>query len=354
MKIFREILSKNSGKNHIVIVWVTIFLLFFMSFLRESFLFAITHASLITGFMMLVSIVETRVFVRKLLVKGHHLAYYLLNIIFVGLVAAFFLQVQYQTLDFMKNLSPGFTPAMKETNIVVLYIIRMMVFMIVAAVSTITYLQRSEKENQKLADELKMESLKMELRYLKSQINPHFLFNALNNIYSLVYTHDEKAPDSVLKLSEMLRYVVVDCQADTIPLEKEMHFIDSYIDFQLMKHEEHRDITFEKNVMNYNVMLPPMLFQPLVENSFKYSRIESDPDGFIHFSLQQDDKLIRFAVENSIKPISNTMIVSSRKSGSGIGLSNVEKRLSLQYGKNYSFTTKSSDNRFIAIIEIKL
>ena len=303
---------------------------------------------------MLVSIVETQVFVKKLLVKGHHLAYYLLSVIFVGLVAAFFLQVQFQTLDFTKNLSPGFTPTMKETNILVLYIIRMMVFMIVAAVSTITYLQKSEKENQKLADDLKMESLKMELRYLKSQINPHFLFNALNNIYSLVYTHDDKAPDSVLKLSEMLRYVVVDCQADIIPLEKEIHFIDSYIDFQLMKLEEHRDVTFEKDVMNYNVMMPPMLLQPLVENSFKFSRIENDPDGFIHFSLRQDDKIIRFAVENTLKQVSNTMIANSYKSGGGIGLSNVEKRLSLQYGKNYTFTTENHDNRFIAIIEIKL
>lgn len=354
MKRFREILLKDSDKYHIVIIWVAIFVLFFISFLRENFLFAITHASLITGFMMMVSIVEIRVFVKRLLVKGQYLAYYLLNVIFIGLVAAFFMKVQYQTLDIMKGLSPGFTPTLNENDLFVLYIIRLMVFMIVAAVSTITYLQKSEKEKQKIADELKVESLNMELRYLKSQINPHFLFNALNNIYSLVYTHDEKAPDSVLKLSEMLRYVVVDCQADMIPLEKETNFIDSYIDFQLMKLEEHRDVTFEKNVMNYGIMLPPMLFQPLVENSFKYSRIESDAEGFIHFSLQQDEKSIRFVVENSIKTTNNAIIASSRKSGGGIGLSNVEKRLSLYYGKNYSFTKKSGENRFTAIIEIKL
>ena len=354
MKNFKEILTTKAYPNRVVLLWIAIFLFLFFSFLSDGVLFAIAYALLITGSMLLVSFIETRVLVKYFLIRGHHLVYYLLNIIMIGLFSAGFMMVQFQTIDFTQNLSPGFNPTIDDTNILLLLVVRVMIFMIVATVSTITYLQKSEKENQKINNDLKMESLDMELRYLKSQINPHFLFNALNNIYSLVYTKDGKAPDSVLKLSEMLRYVMVDCQADTIPLKKEIKFIESYIDFQLMKLEDSRNVTFEKNVMNYSLMLPPMLFQPLVENSFKHSRIENDPDGFIHFFLKQDENIIEFMAENSIKNANNTLVGTSKKSNGGIGLVNVKKRLSLYYVNDYSFETKTEDNKFTVIIKIKI
>ena len=95
-------------------------------------------------------------------------------------------------------------------------LIRMVLFTATVAISVISAMQRTERENQRVTNELKSEKLDMELRLLKSQMTPHFLFNALNNIYSLVYTKDENAPQSVLKLSDMMRYVMVDCQGDEI------------------------------------------------------------------------------------------------------------------------------------------
>ena len=88
----------------------------------------------------------------------------------------------------------------------------------------------------------------MELRFLKSQMTPHFLFNALNNIYSLVYIKDENAPKSILKLSDMLRYVMVDCQVDLISLEKEIKYIDAYIDFHQMSMETNSNVIFDKKI----------------------------------------------------------------------------------------------------------
>jgi len=353
MSKFKEILSKVAEEHHVIVIWTAVFLFIFFSFLDEGFLFAILHAFLLTGLMMLISFIETRLLVKHFLIKGRHALFYLLNVIFIIFFAGFLMIVQFDTVDFVQNLSPVLTQT-EETNILLMIAVRILIFLIVISVSTITYLQKIEKENQRINNELKMESLDMELRYLKSQINPHFLFNALNNIYSLVYIHDEKAPDSVLKLSEMLRYVVVDCQTDTIPLEKEIKFIDSYIDFQVMKLEESRDVSFEKKIANSGVMLPPMIFQPLVENSFKHSRIENDPDGFVHFSLMQDENMIEFVAENSVKTVKNSLTRNSQKSDRGIGLQNVKKRLSLHYNDNFSFVTKNEDNKYTLIIKINL
>lgn len=351
MSKFRKILSEASKEYHVIIVWTAVFLFVFLSFLDDGLWFALMHSVILVGLMMLVSLIETRLLVKHFLMKGHHVLYYLLNVVFIILFSGILMMLQFETIDFVHDLSPALTKTV-ETNILLMVVIRILIFLIVISVSTITYLQKSEKENQRINNELKMESLDMELRYLKSQINPHFLFNALNNIYYLVYIHDEKAPDSVLKLSEMLRYVMVDCQTDTIPLEKEIKFIESYIDFQVMKLEENRDVTFEKNVANPMIMMPPMIFQPLVENSFKHSRIENDPDGFVHFSLKQDGNMIEFVAENSIKTVNNSLVKNSQKSDSLIGLQNVMKRLSLHYNDKFSFTTRNKDNKYTVIIKI--
>ncbi len=230
-------------------------------------------------------------------------------------------------------------------------LIRVVLFTAVIAISVISVLQRTEEDNKKIKNELKSEKLDMELRFLKSQITPHFLFNALNNIYSLVYTKDENAPRSVLKLSDMLRYVMVDCQVDLISLEKEIKYIDAFIDFQKMSMENMSNVIFDKNVNDKDFKIPPMILQPLVENSFKHSRLVSDPDGFVHFYLVQENKDLIFIARNSIKE-GSLSVVDSNKKQSGIGLENVKKRLDLYYGNNYSFDVIQEDSCYVATIKI--
>ncbi len=192
------------------------------------------------------------------------------------------------------------------------------------------------------------EKLDMELRYLKAQINPHFLFNALNNIYALVYTEDKNAPESILKLSEMLRYVTDDCQAEYISLQKEINYIDNYIDLQLMRLENMPNVTFDKQIENIGTLFPPMIFQPIVENSFKYARLESDPKGFIRISIEQTANSLIFTTENTIARKSNNNAIIR----DGVGLINVQKRLELAFGDRYSFETKSDDHIFITQIKV--
>ena len=197
---------------------------------------------------------------------------------------------------------------------------------------------------------MKSEKLDMELRYLKSQINPHFLFNALNNIYSLVYTKDDKAADSVLKLSQMLRYVLVECQAVVIPLYKEVNYITNYIDFQMMTIEGCRDVRLEKDIEHSDYLIAPMILQPIVENCFKYSRLDLNTDGFVHFQIAQKDGVFSFSATNLINRSSDVVIMQKKKSG--IGLVNVQKRLMLHYEENYQFNIKQTADSYTVTISI--
>ena len=217
--------------------------------------------------------------------------------------------------------------------VLVAFLVRLIWFIATYAITVIFYFQRKENEEKIISDQLKSEKLDMELRYLKSQINPHFLFNALNNIYSMVYTHDDNAADGVLKLSEMLRYVLVDCQAEMIPLSKEIKYIENFIDFQMMRMGGQRDVVFEQEVEKEDFMIAPMLLQPIIENCFKYSRLETHPEGHVHVRIQQSGSGLCFEAENTIAPNAiSAVTIGKEEKKSGIGQKNVQQRLMLHYG----------------------
>jgi two-component system LytT family sensor kinase len=139
------------------------------------------------------------------------------------------------------------------------------------------------------------EKLQTKLQLLKNQINPHFLFNALNNVYSLSYMKSDKAPESILKLSEMLRYVIEDCSQEFVTLNNEITYILNYIEFYRMKSSGKRNIKFTNEIENLNLHIAPMLFIPFIENCFKYSRIEEDKSGFVEIVLNEKEEKIFFS-----------------------------------------------------------
>jgi sensor histidine kinase YesM len=235
----------------------------------------------------------------------------------------------------------------------VAFLVRLIWFIAAYALVVIFYYQRKENEEKIISDQLKSEKLAMELRYLKSQINPHFLFNALNNIYSMVYTHDDNAADGVLKLSEMLRYVLVDCQAEIIPLSKEINYIENFIDFQMMRMGGERDVVLEQDIEKEDFMIAPMLLQPIIENCFKYSRLETHPEGYVHISIHQSGSSFRFVAENTVA--SNALPFVGKKGAeekSGIGQKNVQQRLMLHYGESYNFDIEQDNGTYKVKIEL--
>jgi two-component system LytT family sensor kinase len=133
--------------------------------------------------------------------------------------------------------------------------------------------------------QLSKEKSDTEIQLLKAQINPHFIFNSMNNIYSLAYSKSDQAPEAILKLSEMLRYVYYDCNRDEVTLGAELEYIRNYMAFQQMKSPHDQDIVLEADGIDLSFRIAPMLFIPFVENSFKYSKIEELLDARVEIKL---------------------------------------------------------------------
>lgn len=200
-------------------------------------------------------------------------------------------------------------------------------------------------EREKLLNEEKFDT---ELKLLKAQINPHFIFNALNNIYSLTYMQKTNAPDSVLKLSEMLRYVFYDCNKDKVSLQAEIAYINNFIAFQDMKSELKQNINLDVDVENETVEVAPMLFIPFIENAFKYSDIEDDENAFVNIKVNSSNNKLAFNIKNSIPQKGKTL------SGSGTGIKNVKHRLDIIYKDHYTFDITEDANTFNVSLNIDL
>ncbi|MGO4818575.1 sensor histidine kinase [Flavobacterium sp. W22_SRS_FP1] len=185
----------------------------------------------------------------------------------------------------------------------------------------------------------KSETMENELKFLKSQINPHFLFNSLNNIYALSTIDSGKAQESILYLSDMLRYVLYDCEKPVVAIEKEVTYIEDFIQLFVLKSSKKYPITTSFNIENPKLEIAPMLLIPFVENAFKHSNIQNIGESFININLHSTSDSIVFEIENSFKkgPISKDGV-------GGIGVRNVKKRLSLLYPDTHILEiTENSD-----------
>ena len=188
---------------------------------------------------------------------------------------------------------------------------------------------------------MKSETLEAEMKFLKLQTNPHFLFNSLNNIYALAYTNSPKAPEMIMKLSEMLRYVLYESNEKKVPLSKEIDYIANFISFQLLKIEGEANITVDLDNVDANAEVEPMLFIPFIENSFKHSKIENTEKGWVNIRLSSQDNRIELVVSNS-KPPGD---FAKDKTG-GIGLANVKKRLQLLYPGKHELAVEEKEQSF--------
>ena len=291
------------------------------------------------------------VFIPRFLTAHRQIVYYIFSFILILLVVVFLGRLEVRIYSkLLENGLLDLPEKFKQNSSVFPFFKIMFLSLCSLIVTTVSHLVDNIKETAESNTRLTNEKLDMELRYLKAQINPHFLFNALNNIYALVYTEDKNAPESILKLSEMLRYVTDDCQAEYISLQKEINYIDNYIDFQLMRMENKPNVVFDKQTENSGMLFPPMIFQPIVENCFKYARLESDQQGFIRIAIEQTANELIFTTENSISSKANLNIVKR----DGVGLINVKKRLQLAFGDRYSLETQSANHIFITQIKVDI
>jgi two-component system, LytTR family, sensor kinase len=201
--------------------------------------------------------------------------------------------------------------------------------------------------------QIRLERKNAELLFLKSQINPHFLFNTLNNIYSLSQYKPNLVSESVLRLSKILRYLLYETGNEFITVEKEIRILTDYIDLEKLRYSESVMIDFSHDIDDFSEMMPPLLLLPLVENAFKHGVSVSRGKRFVDVRCVVRERKLNFVVKNSIP----TTVVDSGspndESKGNIGLSNLRRRLELLY-KDFELITEQKDSVFTAALKINL
>lgn len=198
------------------------------------------------------------------------------------------------------------------------------------------------------AQQLRIEKQEAELNYLKSQTNPHFLFNTLNNIYSLARDKSDLAPESILRLSKILRFMLYETGGAYISIEQEIKVISDYIALEKLRYDESLQVRFNYDVEDMKQALPPLLLIPLVENAFKHGVSETRHLPFVDIHISVNKRQLTFLVKNSIEELPEEQRVKEN-----IGLSNLRRQLELLY-TDYSLSVQRDKFQFTAILKVNL
>jgi two-component system LytT family sensor kinase len=203
---------------------------------------------------------------------------------------------------------------------------------------------------QRRMGEMAKENAEAELNFLKSQINPHFVFNSLNSVYFLIDKQNTGARDALHKFSDMLRYQLYECSGDTTPIEKELGYLQDYIDLQKLRRNANCTVNFSRSGNLAGFSIAPLLLVPFVENAFKHLSHYTDKKDTIEIALEKKNDSLIFLVSNSTEPGKKE---TEPVAQGGIGLKNVQRRLELLYPGKHTLEIKPGSNIFTIYLEIE-
>lgn len=185
--------------------------------------------------------------------------------------------------------------------------------------------------------EVEKQKVEAELRALKAQVNPHFFFNTLNSLYALSLDKSDKAPELILKLSDLMRYVIYESKDDLVPAGKQIEFLQSYVYLERLRSNEGLEVRFEITGDRLDIKVAPLIFLAFIENAFKHGAKDQKDGPYIHvaFNLEQEDRVV-FSIENRADPF------RKRHPDGGFGLENVKKRLELLYPGKHNLNISES------------
>jgi two-component system LytT family sensor kinase len=209
---------------------------------------------------------------------------------------------------------------------------------------------KDKMQTQMMLENAEKEKISTELGFLKAQINPHFLFNSLNNILFLVDKSNRDARETLLRFSEMLRYQLYECSAESIEIEKELEYIRNYIEIQMLRKTDKYNCTLDVSENVKNFQIAPLLLIPIVENAFKHISNHAHRKNCISFFMDYQNGEYIFIASND-KDNSGSVNINESK---GIGLANVKRRLDLLYEKRYNLETDETEDRFVVTVKIKI
>ncbi|MBS2097026.1 sensor histidine kinase [Carboxylicivirga linearis] len=253
----------------------------------------------------------------------------------------------YGCLIFLLQFNVSVMPPMSKNFLFIL----MLVYLIVGIISFIHILNNNfktdarnkELENKILATQLQLRE--QELQYLKQQIHPHFLFNTLNTIYGLAIKKSEHTPEVILRLSNLLDYILYQVHQPKVSLKEEIAHIEEYIELERIRFKDHLKVNFTSSVNGENIKTAPMLLIPFIENAFKHGEMI---DGFlsIDVNIEVKESRLSFSIANTIREI-------NKNTKQGIGIENIKKRLDLHYQNNYELTILSQPQWYKVELIIK-
>ena len=218
----------------------------------------------------------------------------------------------------------------------------------IIAVSTAFKMFSDQIENETRIKERETENLKTELSFLRSQVSPHFMFNVLNNMVALARKHSDQLEPSLIKLSSLLRYMLYETNEQSVALEKEVEYLQSYIDLQQQRFGKNVQLYVDLKEIDNNYFIEPMLLIPFVENAYKHG-IGMVEDAEIKIVLKVKNGLLQFDVKNKFSEIGQT-----HDQTTGIGLNNVKRRLNLLYKDSHNLVINKNENWFLASLQINI
>ena len=205
-------------------------------------------------------------------------------------------------------------------------------------------------EKERLTDKLEKLNIETELKFLKSQINPHFLFNSLNSVYALTLTKSDKAPEVVLKLSDILRYILYDSGEKVVGLKKELEYVENYLELEKIRHGNRLQTKMEIIGETSGKEIAPMIFLPFIENSFKHGINSNIGNSFVNIHFEINDDNLTFKIENN-KPTHKLSETPNYQGG--IGINNVKKRLNLLYPGKHTLNIDEEGETFVVKLKIE-
>lgn len=325
----------NKTQEH-VLVWIALIFLRVLSGISshtivESLLVSIVLYSIYALVFYATAHVQARYFEKKQLVI---LFGSLLLILFTG---TFLLRTGFRIIEFVSvyKLPIGITE----------YGFLRILFVVMCA--ELYQVFANKKLTEQKAQKILLEKTEKELQFLKNQMNPHFFFNTLNNIYGLAYKQDKRTPKVILMLSESMRYIIYETQSDFVPLSKEISFLKNYIELEQLRLVNNKNVILNVDVHNTSLRIAPLILLPFIENSFKHGNIDENKEASIEINIWVESAFLNFSC-------TNTFETNDIKKPGGVGIENVKKRLNLIYKESFELETNIENDKYFVFLKLPL
>lgn len=326
------------------VFWILVFALMMAGQDNEYSALEIIRKVIHLSFYILVVYINLGYLIPKYLNQKNFMTYIMLLMAMVAVFTPIKVLLLYITYD---EVDP------REFLVMNQHTVFLLLFMI-AGGSTVIKIISDWQRHQRDRKDLETQRMQSEIKFLKSQINPHFLFNTLNSLYALTLKKSDKAPEIVIKLSEMMRYMLYESNERRVPLQKEVSYIENYLALETLRQSGSPDIQFAVEGDVSEQTIAPLLFIPFLENSFKHGLNRQINDGYVHVTMKVLGQKLLLRIVNSKPGQILTPIGPLDKSSGGIGLVNVQRRLNLLYPNQYKLDIEENEKEHIVELSLAL